>query len=331
MIAEKHLDILHERRAKVLAGGGEDKLQERHAKGLLTARERLLALFEPDTFQEFGTHVQTRRQDFGLAGKVLAADGVITGMGYVDGRPVAVFSQDFTVAGGTLGKMHAQKIVQSMEYRHAGRACPSWRSTIRAARGFRKVSIPSPDTARCSTTTSLLSGLVPQISVIAGPCAGGAAYSPALMDFIIMIRGEANMFICGPDVIKAVTGQQCTMDDIGSADAHGSVSGNIHFIAEDRPPRHADHPGAALVSAVQQPRRPPAPPLGQDLHVAGRGHERSGSGRRQGAAGREEGHRASGRRRPLLRSPGRTGPATSSSGSPASRALWWASSPTSPW
>jgi acetyl-CoA carboxylase carboxyltransferase component len=115
MLSEKLLDILQERRAKVLAGGGDDKLQERHAKGLMGARERLLNLFQPDTFQEIGTHAKHAAKHFGLADKELPSDGVIVGTGFVDGRPVAAFSQDFTVMGGTLGKMHAKKIVQVMQ------------------------------------------------------------------------------------------------------------------------------------------------------------------------------------------------------------------------
>lgn len=225
------LEELAERRAKVLAGGGKEKLEERRAKGLMTARDRIDHLFETDSFQEFGAHVHHHAHDFGLAGKYMAADAVVTGVGYVDNRPVAVVSQDFTVAGGSLGKMHAQKICDLMGY-----AMQS---------GMPIVVVNDSGGARIQEGVDSLSGygqvfhanvqasgLVPQISVIAGPCAGGAAYSPALMDFLIMIRGQANMFICGPDVIKAVTGQVCTMDDIGSADAHGSVSGNIHFIAD---------------------------------------------------------------------------------------------------
>ena len=225
------LEELAERRAKVLAGGGTKKLEARRAKGLMTARDRVEALFEPDSFQEFGAHVHSHCVDFGMGEKFMAADAVVTGVGYVGGKPVAIFSQDFTVAGGSLGKMHAKKICDLMEY-----AMQS---------GMPIIGVNDSGGARIQEGIDSLSGygqvfhrnvqasgLVPQISLIAGPCAGGAAYSPALMDFLIMIRGQANMFICGPDVIKAVTGQQCTMDDIGSADAHGSVSGNIHFIAD---------------------------------------------------------------------------------------------------
>jgi propionyl-CoA carboxylase beta chain len=225
------LDELAERRAKVYAGGGKKKLEERRAKGIMTARDRVENLFEPDSFQEIGAHVHHHAHDFGLAGKYMAGDGVITGVGYVDGRPVVVASQDFTVAGGSLGKMHAKKICDVMEY-----AMQS---------GMPIVTVNDSGGARIQEGIDSLSGygqvfhrnvqasgLVPQIAIIAGPCAGGAAYSPALTDFLVMIRGQANMFICGPDVIKAVTGQICTMDDIGSADANGSVSGNIHFIAD---------------------------------------------------------------------------------------------------
>ncbi|MCB9497687.1 MAG: acyl-CoA carboxylase subunit beta [Fibrobacteria bacterium] len=226
------LKDLAERRARVAAGGGLAKLEERRSKGIMTARDRVEALFEPDSFQEFGAHVTHHAHDFGLSGKYLPADAVVTGVGYVGGRPVAVFSQDFTVAGGSLGKMHAQKICNLMEY-----AMQS---------GMPIIGVNDSGGARIQEGVDSLSGygqvfhhnvqasgLVPQISVIAGPCAGGAAYSPALMDFLIMIRGQANMFITGPDVIRAVTGQQCTMDEVGSADTHGAVSGNIHFIAEN--------------------------------------------------------------------------------------------------
>jgi len=231
-IDKKLLEKLAERRAKVLAGGGKDKQEERRAKGLMTARDRIESLFEQDSFQEFGAFVQHHAHDFGLSGKFMAADAVVTGVGYVDGRPVTIASQDFTVAGGSLGKMHAQKICDLMSF-----AMQS---------GMPIVTVNDSGGARIQEGVDSLSGygqvfhhnvqasgLVPQIAIIAGPCAGGAAYSPALTDFLVMVRGNANMFICGPDVIKAVTGQVCTMEEIGSADANGSVSGNIHFIAEN--------------------------------------------------------------------------------------------------
>ncbi len=231
-LAPELLERLNDRREKVLAGGGKEKLQARRDKGLMTARDRLDALFERESFLEFGMHAQHSCHNFGMETKDLPADAVITGTGHVDGRPVAAYSQDFTVAGGSLGRVHAQKIVRLMH--HATQA------------GMPIVGINDSGGARIQEGVESLSGygqvffknvycsgLVPQIAVIAGPCAGGAAYSPALTDFLIMVNKQANMFICGPEVIKAATGQSCTMDDVGSATAHASVSGNIHFVAND--------------------------------------------------------------------------------------------------
>jgi len=169
---------------------------------------------------------------FGLKGKILPADGVVTGTGHVDGRPVAAYSQDFTVAGGSLGNIHAKKICDTMDYAvHAGMPVVGFNDSggariqegVESLSGYGKVFFKNV----------YLSGVVPQIAVIAGPCAGGAAYSPALTDFIIMVNKSANMFICGPEVIKAATGEATTMDEIGSATAHATVSGNIHFVAND--------------------------------------------------------------------------------------------------
>ena len=226
------LSDLVKRREVAFLGGGADKTEARHAKGQMTARERLLEMFTLNTFQEMGMHVEHDTRDFGMQERKLPGDGVVTGIGYVDGRPVASFSQDFTVAGGSLGKVHADKICNVMDY--AGRAGlpivgfndsggARIQEGVESLSGYGKV----------FHHNIMMSGVVPQIAVIAGPCAGGAAYSPALMDFIIMTRHNAHMFICGPDVIKAVTGQVTTMDEIGSATAHASISGNIHFIAED--------------------------------------------------------------------------------------------------
>ncbi len=231
-IAKEVLEELEKRRATALAGGGLDKAEKRHQKGQLTARERLDLLFMPETFQEFGLLVRHNTRGFGMDDKDIPGDGVITGVGYCGGKPVAAYSQDFTVSGGSLGSMHARKIAQLQDF------------AVKS--GMPIVGVNDSGGARIQEATNslngygdvfyrnvLASGVVPQIAVIAGPCAGGAAYSPALMDFLIMTRNTANMFICGPDVIKAVTGQVCTMAEIGSAQANASVSGNVHFIAED--------------------------------------------------------------------------------------------------
>jgi propionyl-CoA carboxylase beta chain len=231
-ISKALLLTLEQKRRAAYAAGGEEKLAERRKKGLMTARDRLAALFEENTFMEWGLHAQHDCHNFGMEGKAMPGDGVITGVGYIDGRPVAAFSQDFTVGGGALGRIHAKKMCDIMDYAQKA--------------GIPLIGINDSGGARIQEGDDSLSGygqvffrnvelsgLVPQISVIAGPCAGGAAYSPALTDFLIMTRKNANMFICGPEVIKAATGQTATMEEIGSASANASVSGNVHFVAED--------------------------------------------------------------------------------------------------
>jgi propionyl-CoA carboxylase beta chain len=231
-IKKTFLDELAKRRAKARAGGGEDKLAARRAKGLMTARDRLNELYEPGTFQEWGLHSDNSCHDFGMAGKHLAGDGVITGTGLVDGRVVACFSQDFTVSGGSLGRIHAKKICELMDYA-LGIGCPMIGFNDSGGARIQEGVDSLSGYGQVFYRNVMLSGVVPQIAIIAGPCAGGAAYSPALMDFLIMVKGSANMFICGPEVIQSATGQKCTMEEVGSAVAHATVSGNIHFVAEN--------------------------------------------------------------------------------------------------
>jgi len=223
---------LEKRRATARAGGGLDKLDARRKKGIMTARDRLDALFQPGAFQESGLHADHDCHNFGLEEKSMPADGVITGTGLVDGRVVAAFSQDFTVGGGALGRIHSRKICDIMDYALKV-GCPvigiNDSGGARIQEGFDSLSAYGQVFFR----NVLLSGVVPQIAVIAGPCAGGAAYSPALMDFLIMVKDTANMFICGPEVIQAVTGQKCTMEEIGSASTNASISGNVHFVADN--------------------------------------------------------------------------------------------------
>ena len=235
-IRKELLDELRKRRALALAGGGKEKISKRHAEGRLGARERVELLFDQGSFSELGMHVNHACHMPGFASKFMPGDGVVTGTGNVDGRPVAVFSQDFTVGGGALGHMHARKICDIM--------------TIACETGIPVVAINDSGGARIQEGIHSLSGygqvffqnvaasgVVPQIAIIAGPCAGGAAYSPALMDFLIQTRTHSSMFICGPEVIKAATGQIAPIEQYGSAEAHATASGNIHFIAEDD--RHA--------------------------------------------------------------------------------------------
>lgn len=235
-IAPSFLATLAERRRIAEAGGGADRIEARHAKGLMTARERLETFFEPGTFMEFGQHAQHDCHEFDLPGKSMPGDGVITGVGHVDGRPVAAFSQDFTVGGGALGRIHAKKLCDLMDYASQA-GMPVFGINDSGGARIQEGDESLSGYGRVFFKNVLLSGVVPQISLIAGPCAGGAAYSPALTDFVIMTKANAQMFICGPEVIKAATGQSTTMDEIGSAAAHASVSGNAHFVADDE--RHA--------------------------------------------------------------------------------------------
>lgn len=225
------LEDLDKRRAVARAGGGADKLEARRKKGIMTARDRLQGLFQPGTFQESGLHASHDCHTFGMDAKTLPGDGVVSGVGIVDGRNVAAFSQDFTVGGGALGHIHSKKICDVMSYA-LKTGCPVIGFNDSGGARIQEGDDSLSGYGHVFFHNVLLSGVVPQIAIVAGPCAGGAAYSPALMDFIIMVKG-ANMFICGPDVIQAVTGQKCTMDEIGSTSAHASVSGNIHFVAEN--------------------------------------------------------------------------------------------------
>ena len=226
------LDLLRRRREKIINHIKPEKLEAMHAKGVLSARERIDTLFDAGTFQEIGMHAEHHAVHFGMEGKKLPADGVITGSGYLGNKQIAAFCQDFSVQAGSLGKMQARKITRIMRYAiKIGVPVVAFKDSggariqegVDALSGYGDVFYANV----------LLSGVVPQIAIICGPCAGGAAYSPALMDFVIMTRKNSQMFLTGPEVIKAVTGRTTTMAEIGSAEMHASVSGNAHFIAED--------------------------------------------------------------------------------------------------
>ncbi len=226
------LDELEKRRAAARVGGGEDKMKARRAKGVMTARDRIAELFQAGTFHESGMHADHDCHNFGMEDKSLPGDGVVTGNGLVDGRLVAAFSQDFTISGGSLGRIHSKKICDMMDYALKV-GCPIIAFNDSGGARIQEGDDSLSGYGQVFFRNVLVSGVIPQIAIIAGPCAGGAAYSPALMDFIIMVKGSANMFICGPEVIQAVTGQKCTMDDIGSPMTNASVSGNAHFLAEN--------------------------------------------------------------------------------------------------
>jgi len=222
---------LRERREQVKAGGGADRLEKQRKDGKRTARERIEDLVDPDTFEELGLFARHRQTEFGMLGKDVPADGVVTGAAAVDGRLVHLASQDFSVLGGSAGEVHSLKVAEAMQLSlHTGTPFVFINDSggARVQEGIDSLS----GYGKVFFTNVALSGAVPQVSLICGPCAGGAAYSPALTDFIIMTR-KAQMFITGPQVIKQVTGEQITAEALGGADSHMSQSGVAHFIAED--------------------------------------------------------------------------------------------------
>ncbi|MDQ2085779.1 carboxyl transferase domain-containing protein [Herbivorax sp. ANBcel31] len=224
--------LFYEKKAKVNQGGGEAKVKKQHEAGKQTARERINALFDENSFVEVNAFVETRSIDFDMQKKKVSGDGVVTGYGSINGRLVFVSSQDFTIIGGSLGEMHAQKITKVMDM------------AIKTGAPF--ISINDSGGARIEEGIDALkgfgeifsrnthaSGVIPQISVIMGPCAGGAVYSPAITDFVFMVEDTSQMFITGPQVIKAVTGEDVTFNELGGADAHNSQSGVAHFMSKN--------------------------------------------------------------------------------------------------
>ncbi|MGE5764065.1 MAG: acyl-CoA carboxylase subunit beta [Mycobacterium leprae] len=232
---KSRIELLERRREEVAAGGGERNVEKQHAQGKLTARERIEELVDPGTFQETGMFVEHRATMFGMAGREIAADAVVTGQAAVLGRVVHVASQDFTASGGTIGEVHADKVEAALA---AALKTGTPFIFINDSGGARvQEGIVALDgCGRIFYHNVLLSGVVPQITILAGPCAGAAAYSPALTDFIIQTRA-ARMFITGPDVIQQVTGEVVSAEQLGGPDVHMARSGVVHFVAEDD--RHA--------------------------------------------------------------------------------------------
>jgi len=229
---DEKIKELEARRAKVLAGGGPKRIAAQHAKGKKTARERIEALLDQGTFVEVDAFVEHRCTDLGMAGLEAPGEGVVIGYGNINGRTVYVFAQDFTVIGGSLGEMHAAKICKAMDMAvKVGCPCIGINDSggARIQEGVDALSGYGDIFYR----NTLASGVVPQISVIMGPCAGGAVYSPALTDFVFMTEGSSNMFITGPQVIKAVTGEDVSAEDLGGARVHTEVSGVAQFRYKD--------------------------------------------------------------------------------------------------
>ncbi|OIP02132.1 MAG: methylmalonyl-CoA carboxyltransferase [Bacteroidetes bacterium CG2_30_33_31] len=222
---------LRKRMKNAASGGGDKAIEKQVAMGKMTARERIIALLDENSFQEYDLFVEHAAKDFDMDKKYLAGDGVLTGTGLMNGYPVCIYAQDFTVAGGSLGYMHARKIVKIMDHalklqvpligiNDSGGA--RIQEGVNSLAGYGEIFYRN----------TLASGVIPQISVILGPCAGGAVYSPALTDFVFVVDKISKMFITGPEVIKSVLGEEISMEDLGGARVHAAITGNAHFYAE---------------------------------------------------------------------------------------------------
>src|SRR5216110_2273105 len=229
---EEKLAYLAELREQAVHSASADAVQKQHSKGKLTARERIERLLDPGSFEELDTFVRHRTYEFDMQKRRPWGDAVVTGWGTIDGRPVAVFSQDFTVFGGSLGEVMGEKMCKIMD--------------LAATIGAPVIGINDSGGARIQEGVVSLgaygdvflrnvrcSGVIPQISLVMGPCAGGAVYSPAITDFIFMVKETSHMFITGPDVIKTVTGEEPTFEELGGAMTHNTKSGVAHFAADD--------------------------------------------------------------------------------------------------
>ena len=223
---------LEERNRRAAEAGGEARIDRQHAGGKMTARERVEALVDDDSFEEIGRFVTHRSHDFGMEETKVPGDGVVTGYGRVDGRLVYVFSQDFTVFGGSLSEAYAEKVVKVMDLAMRQGAPIIGLNDSGGAR-IQEGVVSLAGYADIFLRNTLASGVVPQISAIMGPCAGGAVYSPAITDFTFMVRDTSFMFVTGPDVIKTVTHEEVSMEELGGASTHNEVSGIAHFLAED--------------------------------------------------------------------------------------------------
>ena len=229
MSMREKLELLQQKRAEAEQGGGADRIATQHKKGKMTARERLDVLLDPGSFVELDRFVTHRATDFGLADQKVLGDGVVTGWGRVDGRIVYVYSQDFTVFGGSLSEAHAEKICKVMDLAVKNGAPVIGLNDSGGARIQEGVASLG-GYADIFLRNTLASGVVPQISAILGPCAGGAVYSPAITDFVFMVRGISYMFVTGPSVVKTVTHEEVDFERLGGADVHGGTSGVAHFV-----------------------------------------------------------------------------------------------------
>ena len=229
MSMREKLELLQQKRTESELGGGAERIAAQHEKGKMTARERLEVLLDPGSFVELDRFVTHRSSDFGLADQKYLGDGVVTGHGRIDGRLVYVFSQDFTVFGGSLSEAHAEKICKVMDLAVKNGAPVIGLNDSGGAR-IQEGVVSLGGYADIFLRNTLASGVVPQISAILGPCAGGAVYSPAITDFVFMVRGISYMFVTGPSVVKTVTHEEVDFEGLGGADVHGATSGVAHFV-----------------------------------------------------------------------------------------------------
>ena len=231
MSDESRLEQLRALKAKARMGGGEKRIGRQHERGKLTARERLDLLVDKGSFHELDMFVTHRARDFGMDEKKILADSVVTGWGTIEGRLVYVYSQDFTVFGGSLSQVHAEKICKIMDLATKNGAPLIGLNDSGGAR-IQEGVVSLGGYADIFLRNTLASGVIPQLSAIMGPCAGGAVYSPALTDFIFMVKNSSYMFVTGPDVVKTVTHEEVSFEDLGGASVHAEVSGVCHYVAE---------------------------------------------------------------------------------------------------
>jgi propionyl-CoA carboxylase beta chain len=231
-MSKNSLDHLRSLRENALLGGGQKRIDDQHAKGKLTARERLAILLDEGSFEETDMLAEHRSHDFGLEKQRFPGDGVVTGTGTIDGRLVAVFSQDFTVFGGSLSEAHAEKIGKVMDMALKV-GCPVIGLNDSGGARIQEGVVSLGGYADIFLRNTLASGVVPQISAILGPCAGGAVYSPAITDFTLMVKKTSYMFVTGPNVVKTVTHEEVTAEELGGAMTHAEKSGVAHFACEN--------------------------------------------------------------------------------------------------
>ncbi len=286
MSHKSKMDLLHEKQAQAAAPAGQDAIERQHARGKLSARERVARLLDADSFVELDAFAVHRSDAFGLAEKRFVGDGVVTGYGTIDGRRVFIFSQDFAVLGGSLGEVFAEKICKIMDAA-VKTGCPVIGINDSGGARIQEGVVSFGGYAEIFWRNVQASGVMPQISIIAGPCAGGAVYSPAITDFVIMVDKISQMFITGPEIIKTVTGEDATFEELGGATTHNTKSGVAHFLAADEddafdqvrhllsflPANNVDDP--PVVASSDDPGRtdaslidviPPSPNLPYDMH-----------------------------------------------------------------